>query len=123
MDSKPVTESNVVAKVGAKEPDVAPAPVKESVVEEQVELPVQKKAKAMNRRAERAIEKARYRTAARLLSDAIKLDPTYAPLQRNLGVARARLGNVSGARKAYEAYIRLAPEAPDAPDVRRILGQ
>ncbi len=119
MDSKPPVEvATAESKPVVKEPVAV-----EPVAEEPVELPVQKKAKAMNRRAERAIQRARYRTAARLLSDALKLDPTYAPLQRNLGVARARLGNVSGARKAYEAYIRLAPDAPDAPDVRRILGQ
>lgn len=63
------------------------------------------------------------RSAHKALEKAVGIDPLYAPAWRDLGVARARLGDETGARAAYETYLRLAPQAPDAPDVRRMLGQ
>jgi len=87
------------------------------------ELPVRKKVKRYIEKGERYVRKGRYKSAARVLEKAARLDPNFPRVQRSLGIARARLGDYAGARKAYERYLELDPSAPDAADVRRILGQ
>ena len=87
------------------------------------ELPVRKKVNDLIAKGERYVRKGRYKSAARVLEKAARLDPNYPRAQRSLGIARARLGDFEGARKAYTRYLELDPGAHDAADVRRILGQ
>ena len=87
------------------------------------ELPARRKARRLSERAAKLLLRGQEARAKGLLADALRLDPTYPQAWRDMGIARARLGDTEGAREAYERYLDLAPDAPDAPDVRRILGQ
>jgi Tfp pilus assembly protein PilF len=86
------------------------------------ELPVRKKARQSVAQAERQLAADDPEGARALAEQALKLDSTFARGHRARAVACSRTGDVECARKAYEEYLQLAPDAPDAPDVRRILG-
>ncbi len=88
-----------------------------------LELPARKKATRMVLRAQKLLLADDAAAAEPLLKRAAALDPSYPDAWRNLGIARARRGDLTGARIAYKKYVRLAPAAPDAADVRRILSQ
>jgi tetratricopeptide (TPR) repeat protein len=102
------------------EPAVEPVPTPSVELDE---LPVRKKVNKLIAKGEGYVRKGRYKSAARVLEKAARLDPNYPRAQRSLGIARARLGDFEGARKAYTRYLELDPGAEDAADVRRILGQ
>jgi tetratricopeptide (TPR) repeat protein len=54
---------------------------------------------------------------------ALRVSPSYAPAWRGLGLAHQRLGNRAEARRAFERYLQLAPEANDVPQIRERLSQ
>jgi eukaryotic-like serine/threonine-protein kinase len=85
------------------------------------ELPARKKAKSLVWRAEKLLIDGEAVDAEPLLRRAAALDPTLPDAWRNLGIARATLGDTPGARNAYKRYLKLAPTAPDAGEVRKIL--
>ncbi|MEQ9078800.1 MAG: tetratricopeptide repeat protein, partial [Sandaracinaceae bacterium] len=63
-------------------------------------------------RAEQRFRLGDYETAATLLREAIALEPAP-PLYFNLGRALEELGDLRGAREAYESFLELAPEHPE----------
>ncbi|GAB5549291.1 MAG: hypothetical protein SangKO_090510 [Sandaracinaceae bacterium] len=63
-------------------------------------------------RAEQRFRQGDYETAATLLREAIALEPAP-PLYFNLGRALEELGDLRGAREAYESFLELAPEHPE----------
>ena len=56
--------------------------------------------------------------AADELRRAAQADPLHPDVQRELGFAAARRGDLAGALGAWAHYLRAAPGAADAPDVR-----
>lgn len=85
------------------------------------ELPARKKAKGLTARAIAALRGGDIAGAEPMLVRAVLVDPSLADAWRHLGIARAQLGDVEGARRAYRKYLELAPKAPDAAQVRAIL--
>ncbi len=85
------------------------------------ELPAHKKSAGLTARAIARLRDGDYANAEPLLVRAVLIDPTYPDAWRHLGIARAQLGDKSGARRAYKKYVELAPTAPDAAQVRAIL--
>jgi tetratricopeptide (TPR) repeat protein len=61
------------------------------------------------------------KTALRLLLKAKTMKPSYAPTHRMLARLYVALGNKPAAKRAYETYLRLAPNAADASLVREQL--
>jgi tetratricopeptide (TPR) repeat protein len=49
----------------------------------------------------------------------VKLDPSVATTQENLGNAALFAGDAKTANLAYRHYLKLAPDAADAPDIRQ----
>ncbi len=117
----PQPDNPALVDVAAEPEPVADEPPAPTV--ELDELPVRKKVKDLIAKGEGYVRKGRYKAAARVLEKAARLDPNYPRAERSLGIARARLGDFEGARKAYTRYLELDPGADDAADVRRILGQ
>lgn len=103
---------------GAERPAASTDPAAAGIVGE---LPARKKARDLVARGEKLLLAKDAAGAEPFLRRAAALDPTFAPAWRALGIARASLGNTSGARIAYKKYLTLAPDAPDAKDVRAIL--
>lgn len=68
-----------------------------------------------------AAEDGRYADARVRFEAAHRLAPNDADIVFNLAQLREALGDVEGARAAYETYLRLAPASSDAPAVRRHL--
>ena len=58
------------------------------------------------------------KTALELLRKAQKVNASYAPTWRVLGMVFERLGEISQARLAFTQYLKLAPHAPDAASTR-----
>jgi Flp pilus assembly protein TadD len=85
-------------------------------------LPARRKAQALVLRGEKLLLAKNATAAEPLLKRAAALDPSLPDAWRNLGIARATLGDSAGARVAYRKYLKLAPDAPDAAEVRQILG-
>jgi len=56
--------------------------------------------------------------ALKLFDQARAKDSGYAPVYRGLGMAYERQGDRSRARRAFETYLRLAPDAADATQIR-----
>jgi len=61
--------------------------------------------------------------AAAAFERAIELAPDHAEAHRELGFARRELGDDDAARRAFERYLALTPEADDAPAIRGTLEQ
>lgn len=72
----------------------------------------------MNRKE---VSEADTRRAIDAFRKAVTLKPDYPEAQRQLGYALVRVGDLSGARGALEAYLRLRPDAKDASDVRSMV--
>ena len=53
--------------------------------------------------------------------DATLADPRYAPAWRGLGIANERMNRRPEARRAFERYLQIAPNAADAPRIRERL--
>lgn len=104
-------------------PAAAPEPPREDPRMVLDELPMRRKANSLIEKGEKLVRRGRYATAIKTLEQAAALDPRYPRVHRALGIAKARKGDVPGARASYERYLELDPNAPDAADVRRILGQ
>jgi regulator of sirC expression with transglutaminase-like and TPR domain len=51
--------------------------------------------------------------------EAQRLDRSYAPSLRGLGLAYAQKGDKKAAISAFEKYLRAAPKAADAPVIRQ----
>ncbi len=90
---------------------------------EKPEINTYEEAKRLNNLAVEAIRSGELKKAVKLLKRAIKLEPKFAILYRTLGVAYANSGDMDSGAKAYEMYIKLAPNAKDAPQVKKILEQ
>lgn len=72
--------------------------------------------------AEKLFASGQLAPARALAERAVKVGQAYPRAHRTLAVICAKQGDGGCARKGYERYLLLAPDAPDAPDVRRILG-
>ena len=118
-DPEPSQDPEPSADPALEEGTADPEPVKPLLTE----LPARRKARDFQERAAKQLLRGNDKSARILLERALQLDPLFAPGWRDLGIAKARLGDTEGAREAYQRYLELAPDAPDAPDVRRILGQ
>jgi tetratricopeptide (TPR) repeat protein len=60
-----------------------------------------------------------YAGAAQAYARAVAIDPSYPATQRNLGILQSRrLGDPEGARRSWQRYLELAPNAADAPEIR-----
>jgi tetratricopeptide (TPR) repeat protein len=117
-------------KDAVRPPAVRPAsaaPVVLSVVGELAELdeelPGRKKAKRLTTRALASLRKGDLTGAERALTGAVLIDPSLANAWRYLGMTRAQLEDVDGARAAYRKYLELSPRAPDAAKVRSFLAK
>lgn len=126
IPSPPSTSSTAPSSVAPEDQggDLLPAPSVARAAPEMsgiTELPAKKKARALTGRAIAALRKGNFARAEPLLVRAALLDPPYAKAWRHLGIARAKLGDAEGARRAYLRYLALAPRAPDAAGVRKIL--
>ena len=51
----------------------------------------------------------------------MRVDATYAPAWRALGLAHEKLGEWGQAKTALQRYLQLAPDAPDAAQMRERL--
>jgi len=60
----------------------------------------------------------RLSSAKALYKRAIRRRPKYAPAHRGLGLVYEKLGNSAKAVQAFNAYLRVAPNAADAPSIR-----
>ncbi|MES2071387.1 MAG: polysaccharide deacetylase family protein [Pseudomonadota bacterium] len=63
----------------------------------------------------------KYAEAARWFENTLQIDASRAIAYLNLGDARARLGEIEKARKAYASFLELAPNNPNAAYVREQL--
>lgn len=79
-------------------------------------------AASLTREAERLFSQGKLAEARGVVERALGMSRGYPRAHRALAVICAKQGDTACARKGYETYLRLAPDAPDAPDVRRILG-
>ncbi|MBN1423341.1 tetratricopeptide repeat protein [Candidatus Fermentibacteria bacterium] len=70
--------------------------------------PMDEAASLTNRAAE-LLKRQQYAEAAELLHDAVQLCPDLPQAHNNLGIALAELGDLSGARREFEAVLRLDP--------------
>lgn len=61
--------------------------------------------------------------AIEALKEALNNDPTLAEAQRALGTAYGRIGDEESSTKAYQYYVRMAPNAADADEIRRMISQ
>lgn len=77
---------------------------------------------ALTREAEKLFSIGKLPAARGLAQRAVVEDGRYPRAHRTLAVICAKQGDGACARKGYETYLKLAPDAADAPDVRRILG-
>lgn len=77
---------------------------------------------ALTREAEKLFAIGKLPAARGLAQRAVVEDSRYPRAHRTLAVICAKQGDGACARKGYETYLELAPDAADAPDVRRILG-
>lgn len=68
----------------------------------------------LNNQAIAAIQLSQYGRAIELLSNAVQLQPNYAPAHYNLAVAYARQGEYSLASRQFREYLRLAPNDLDS---------
>lgn len=79
-------------------------------------------AASLTREAEKLYSAGQLSEARGVAERALGLSSGYPRAHRALAVICAKQGDTACARRGYETYLRLAPDAPDAPDVRRILG-
>jgi len=86
-------------------------------------LPIQKATEKWLTRANEHLKAERFRSAIFDFRRVLRIDKRAALAYRGIGIAYARLDKAKYARKAYEKYLELAPNAEDAPDVRSLLGQ
>ena len=56
--------------------------------------------------------------ALALFQDAAGRDSRYAPVHRGLGMAYEKRGDRRRAARAFETYLKLAPDADDAASIR-----
>ena len=61
--------------------------------------------------------------AIRNFERAARQSPNSARVQKDLGRAYMRSGQVAQGRRAYRRYLELAPNAPDRPIVERLIGR
>jgi tetratricopeptide (TPR) repeat protein len=69
-------------------------------------------------------DQGRYQEAVEMFQKAAQsFSRTYAPIHLELARTYDHLNNTADARREYESYLSLAPQAPDAEEVRRRLGR
>ena len=70
----------------------------------------------------RLLEKHRdFGGAARGYETTLKLDPLAEQARRRLGIVKLRLGDIEGAAREWEAYLRMVPETGERGDLERAM--
>jgi Flp pilus assembly protein TadD len=68
-----------------------------------------------------ALENRRFHPAKKLIADALRLEPEAGELRLGMAAAMARLGELEGTAREYEAFLEACPKHAKAATVRRLL--
>ena len=86
------------------------------------EAPLEGDADQLFKDGMKAYVKGDHHDAVTRFRTAVRVDATYAPAWRALGLAHEKLGEWGQAKTALQRYLQLAPDAPDAAQMRERLG-
>ena len=113
----------LVVVLGGDRSGGAPAPVAGATPGSSAdEAPLEGDADQLFKDGMKAYVKGDHLEAVTRFRTAVRVDATYAPAWRALGLAHEKLGEWGQAKTALQRYLQLAPDAPDAAQMRERLG-